>query len=103
MGTFAPSAWKRFGSRRNSTTSCSSAFASSTPATSAQRDRGEDSGLICCGLVRGISFIVRQMKNTSRPMKMIGAQVMIQVSTVVPATACAVRHEKYPLPRRHAG
>ena len=33
------------------------------------------SGLISCGLVRGISFSVRQMKKTSRPMKMIGAQV----------------------------
>ena len=81
FGTCAPSAWKRFGSRRNSTTSASSAFASSAPATSAQPIEDDDSGLICCGFVRGISFIVRQMKNTSSPMKMIGAQVMIQLST----------------------
>ena len=36
LGTFAPSALKAFGSRRNSTISCSSAFASSTPAMSAK-------------------------------------------------------------------
>ena len=71
----------RSGSRRNSTTSVSSALASSAPATSSQPIEDDDSGLICCGFVRGISFIVRQMKNTSRPMKMIGAHVMIQLST----------------------
>ena len=71
----------RVGSRRNSTTSVSSALASSAPATSSQPIEEDDSGLICCGFVRGISFSVRQMKNTSRPMKMIGAQVMIQLST----------------------
>ena len=40
----------------------------------------DDSGLICCGLVLGISFSVRQMKTTIRNMKMIGAQVMISGS-----------------------
>ena len=80
FGTVAPSAWKRFGSRRNSTTSCSSAFASSTPATVDQSADASDSGLISCGFVRGITLSVRQMKNTSSPMKMIGAQVMIQFS-----------------------
>ena len=53
LGTLAPSALKRLGSRRNSTTSRSSAFASSTPATSSQRTAPADSGLISCGLVRG--------------------------------------------------
>jgi hypothetical protein len=37
--------------------------------------------VISCGFVFGISFIVFQRKKTSRPMKMIGAQVMIQFST----------------------
>ena len=36
FGTLAPSLAKRSGSRRNSTTSCSSALASSAPATSSQ-------------------------------------------------------------------
>ena len=87
FGTCAPSAANRLGSRRNSTTSLSSAFASSQPATSAQAIEDADCGLICCGFVRGISLSVRQMKNTSRPMKMIGAQVMIQFSTWYQASA----------------
>ena len=45
-GTEAPSFLKRSGSRRNSTTSCSSAFASSAPATSPQPIELLDSGLI---------------------------------------------------------
>ena len=76
----APSSANRFGSRRNSTTSASSALASSAPATSLQAIDDDDSGLICCGFVRGISFIVRQMKNTRSPMKMMGAHVMIHLS-----------------------
>ena len=51
FGTVAPSCLKRFGSRRNSTTSRSSSFASSTPAISSQAIFGEASGLICCGFV----------------------------------------------------
>ena len=38
LGTFAPRRLKRFGSRRNSTTSCSSSLASSTPAMSVPAD-----------------------------------------------------------------
>ena len=53
-GTFAPSFLKRLGSRRNSTTSRSSSFASSAPATSSQRVASRESGLISCGLVRGM-------------------------------------------------
>jgi hypothetical protein len=34
-----------------------------------------ESGLISCGLVRGISFIVRHRKKTIRPMKASGPQV----------------------------
>jgi hypothetical protein len=45
--------------------------------------------LISCGFVRGMSFIVRQMKNTRRPMKMIGAHVMIQVSISYHSGICA--------------
>ena len=72
FGTWAPSAANRWGSRRNSTTSCSSAFASSAPATSAHSTDDAESGVISCGFVRGMSFIVRQRKKTSSPMKRIG-------------------------------
>jgi hypothetical protein len=47
------------GSRRKSTTSRSSAFASSTPAISSQPISWLAWGLICTGLVRGIIFSVR--------------------------------------------
>ena len=77
-GTFAPSFLKRSGSRMNSTTSCSSAFASSQPATSSHPIAPLAAGLISTGLVLGIIFSVRQMKKTSRPMKMIGAHVCSQ-------------------------
>ena len=50
-GTFAPSFLKRSGSRMNSTTSCSSAFASSQPATSSQPIAPLAAGLISTGLV----------------------------------------------------
>ena len=36
--------------------------------------------MISFGFVRGISFIVRQRKKTSSAMKMIGAQLKIQLS-----------------------
>ena len=87
LGTLAPSLPKRSGSCRNSTTSRSSALASSTPATPAHATESLDCGSICCGFVRGISFIVRQMKKTSRPMKMIGTQVTIHASIWYQATA----------------
>ena len=61
LGTWAPSAWKDFGSRRNSTISCSSALASSTPAMSAKVTAALEEGLICCGLMRGITFSVRNI------------------------------------------
>ncbi len=63
LGTFAPSAWKDLGSRRNSTISCSSALASSTPAMSANVTAWLEAGLICCGLIRGITFSVRHITN----------------------------------------
>ena len=75
LGTFAPSRLNRRASRRNSTTSCSSCLASSTPAISSHAIERADSGLICCGFVLGISFSVRHRKNTISPMKMTGAQV----------------------------
>ena len=84
FGTLAPSAWKRAGSLRKSTTSCSSAFASSAPATCAHSTAESESGVISVGFVLGISFIVRQRKKTSSPMKMIGAHVMIQLLDLVP-------------------
>ena len=48
-------------------TSYSSAFASSAPATSSQPIEDLASGLICCGLVRGISFSVRHRTMRSAP------------------------------------
>src|SRR5829696_1770954 len=81
FGTFAPSALKRAGSLRKSTTSCSSALASSAPATCDHSTADAESGVISVGFVFGISFSVRHRKKTSRPMKMIGAHVMIQLST----------------------
>jgi hypothetical protein len=62
FGTFAPSCLNRFGSVRKSTTSRSSAFVSSTPATSSQVIELFDLGEISWGFVRGISFRVRHMK-----------------------------------------
>jgi hypothetical protein len=59
FGTRAPRSRKRLGSRRNSTTSRSSSFASSTPAMSAQPISWPAWGLIWTGFVRGISFSVR--------------------------------------------
>ena len=61
LGTVAPSAWKGLGSRRNSTISCSSALASSTPAMSLNVTDWFDAGLICCGLVLGITFNMRHI------------------------------------------
>ncbi len=63
------------GSFRKSTTSCSSALASSAPATSAQLIEPFESGLISIGLVRGIIRIIRQRKKTIRPAKTTGNQV----------------------------
>ena len=50
-----------FGSRRNSTISCSSPRASSTPAMSLKVTAALEEGLICCGLMRGITFKVRSI------------------------------------------
>ena len=57
---------------RKSTTSCSSALASSAPATSSHLIEPAESGLISCGLVLGIIRIIRQRKKTISAMKMIG-------------------------------
>ena len=65
FGTFAPSAWNDFGSRRNSTISASSAFASSTPAMSANVTDWSDVGLMRCGLIRGITFNIRHIMKIS--------------------------------------
>ena len=59
FGTLAPSFSNCLGSRRNSTISSSSPRASSTPAMSFQPIASSDAGLICCGLIRGITFSVR--------------------------------------------
>ena len=75
VGTLAPSRLKGLGLRRNSTTSCSSCLASSTPAISSHEVECADSGLICCGFVLGISFSVRHRKKTIRPMNRTGAHV----------------------------
>ncbi len=70
-GTFAPSLLNGLGSRRNSTTSISSAFASSTPAMSSQPTSRLACGLICTGFVRGISFRLFQSTKISASMKTI--------------------------------
>ena len=58
----APSFSNRFGSRRKSTTSCSSSRASSFPATSDQLTDELEPGSICAGLICGISFIIRHIR-----------------------------------------
>jgi hypothetical protein len=68
------------GSRRNSTTSRSSAFASSTPATSSQRTELAEEGLISCGLVRGMYRSIQTIATAIRPMKMIGSHTIAQFS-----------------------
>src|SRR5919109_1441474 len=52
FGTRAPRRSNRFGWRRKSTTSSSSAFASSAPATSPQVTLAELSGRSCAGITR---------------------------------------------------
>jgi len=71
LGTRAPSALKRLGSLRKSTTSLSSSLDSSTPAISSQPIEDFVSGLIWMGLVLGISLTVFQRKKTIRNMKRI--------------------------------
>ena len=80
LGTFAPSCLKRFGSRMNSTTSRSSSFASSHPATSSQRTELEEDGAISCGFVRGMYWTIQTTATAIRPMKMIGSQVRAKLS-----------------------
>jgi len=62
----APSRSKRFGSRRNSTTSISSSRTSSTPATSSQVTLDFDRESICVGLTRGIMPTVFQSSHAVR-------------------------------------
>ena len=76
LGTWAPSDLKRLGSRRNSTTSRSSAFASSTPATSSQRTAPDDSRLDLLRLgARHVAQREPEHAATIAPMKMIGSQM----------------------------
>ena len=81
-GTRAPSFSKRFGSRRKSTTSCSSCFASSSPATSSQVTDESEPGWICVGLTRGTIFTVRTSRNTTTHISrknMTGSQFVAKV------------------------
>ena len=75
FGTRAPSREKRFGSRRNSTTSWNSSRTSSTPATSSQVTDDFDEGSIVCGLTLGMMASVRQTRYTRKPKKTSGSQV----------------------------
>ena len=90
FGTCAPSLRKRSGSVRNSTTSRSSAFAWSTPATSSHLTEPSESGLISWGAVLGISRIIRQRKKTISAMKTIGNHVrmMFEIESQVIETEC---------------
>jgi hypothetical protein len=62
FGTRAPSDSNFCGSRRKSTISCSSSFASSSPATSDQVTEDAEPGVISIGFTRGISLTVRQRR-----------------------------------------
>ena len=88
-GTRAPSLRKRLGSRRNSTTSRSSSFDSSTPATSSQRTAAAEEGLISCGLVRGMRRSIQSSPKETMPRKMIGSHMHGPVLDVVPGQAAA--------------
>ena len=61
FGTFAPSALKRFGSERKSTTSRSSALVPSTPAMSSQVTPLRFDALISFGAVFGITASIRNI------------------------------------------
>src|SRR5215471_9296321 len=87
FGTRAPSCSKRFGSRRKSTISWSSSFASSSPATSPHVTEEAEPGVISCGLTRGISRTVFQSSHTTthiRPKKRTGSQVRAKSLAVDP-------------------
>ena len=96
LGTFAPSLRKRLGSRRNSTTSCSSSLASSTPAMSSQPIDDFVSGLICSGLVFGMSFSVRHKKKTMSIMK---SSVKSPDHSIPKSFTCSVHDSIHSLPR----
>src|SRR5439155_23173785 len=61
------SAWKRFGSRMNSTTSMSSPRTSSTPATSVQLVEDLAPRVMFAGVVRGIIPRVFQSTQATKP------------------------------------
>ena len=69
LGHAAPSLRNGRGSRRNSTISCSSAFASSAPAMSSQPIACLEVGAIFCGLTRGMTFSTRHIRTSSSPKK----------------------------------
>ena len=62
FGTRAPSASKRFGSRRKSTTSCSSSLTSHSPATSSNPTSELDPLGPSAGEIRGMSWTTRQRR-----------------------------------------
>ena len=75
FGTRAPSLEKRRGSWRKSTTSCSSAAASSTPAMSSQVTDDFEDGSTSVGLTRGMSDSDFHIRQTSSPRKISGSHV----------------------------
>src|SRR5579862_8959173 len=90
FGTRAPRRSKRFGSRRKSTTSCSSSFASSRPATCSQVTDEDEPGVISVGRTRGISLTVRQRSSTTTsmsPKNMTGSHVRAKLCTSEPKLA----------------
>ena len=76
FGTRAPSLEKRSGSFRKSTTSRSSSFASSRPATSSHATPVPASGLTAFVFVFGIIATARHMKYSSAISSTIGSQTM---------------------------
>ena len=62
FGTRAPRASKRFESRRKSTTSCSSALTSCSPATSSQWTFDRFPVGVSLGVARGMTLTTRQSR-----------------------------------------
>ena len=78
FGTRAPSLRKRFGSRRNSTTSRSSSFGLLHAGHVLPAHRADEEGLISCGFVRGMRRSIQSSPKATKPRKMIGSQMTAQ-------------------------
>ena len=82
LGTFAPSLANRPGSRRKSTTSRSSFFASSAPATSSHRTVDELSGVTTFVRVFGMVCHVTHTRATSSSSRSTGAKLTSRLGSL---------------------